>query len=165
MNPLTAPLDKDSSFAEPPIDDPSRRRLPPLLRRAWYSLNQAFRRRLAPLNITPDQFTVLRWLHEVDGELPTQRELADLMASDPNTVTSVLNRMEDAGLIQRRPHPTDRRAKQIQLKAKGRGIYTEARQKAVDLQEDIMSALPKAQRSKFLQQLEVIADAARDALE
>ena len=43
-----------------PIDSPSRRRLPPLLRRSWYGLNQAFRRRIAHLDLTPDQFTVLR---------------------------------------------------------------------------------------------------------
>ena len=51
-----------------PIDDPGNRRLPPLLRRAWYSLNQAFRRRIAHLDITPNQFTILRWLLEGDPE-------------------------------------------------------------------------------------------------
>ena len=39
-----------------PIDAPGRRRLPILLRHAWYGLNQAFRRRIAHLDITPDQF-------------------------------------------------------------------------------------------------------------
>ena len=80
-----------------PLDSPQRRRLPPLLRRAWYGLNQAFRRRIAHLEITPDQFTVLRTLLEHDGI--TQRELTHLISSDPNTVASLLERMEAAGLI------------------------------------------------------------------
>ncbi|MBI1368532.1 MAG: MarR family transcriptional regulator [Planctomycetes bacterium] len=141
-------------FNEPPIDDPSQRRLPPQLRRAWYSLNQAFRRRLAPLNLTPDQFTVLRWLHERASESLTQRRLADLMASDPNTVTSVLNRMESAGLIERKAHASDRRAKQVSLKPKGLAAYTQARKIAVDLQSQILSVIPMSQRARFLEQLE-----------
>jgi hypothetical protein len=37
------------------IDSPGRRRLPPLLRRAWYGLNRAFRRRIAHIGLTPDR--------------------------------------------------------------------------------------------------------------
>jgi DNA-binding MarR family transcriptional regulator len=152
-------------FDEPPVDHPSRRRLPPILRRAWYSLNQAFRRRIAHLDITPDQFTVLRWLNEAGGDGLTQRELADLMASDPNTVTSVLNRMESAGLIDRKPHETDRRAKLVTLKTKGRKAYEAARDIACALQGSVMSAIPESRRAAFLEQLEKIADAARAAAE
>jgi DNA-binding CsgD family transcriptional regulator len=75
-----------------PIDSPSRRVLPPLLRRSWYGLNQAFRRRIAHLNLTPDQFTVLRILLEGDALGLTQRELSRLMSSDPNTLASLLER-------------------------------------------------------------------------
>jgi len=146
-----------------PVDHPAQRRLPPLLRRAWYSLNQAFRRRIAHIKLTPDQFTVLRWLHEDDTEGMTQRQLADLMASDPNTVTSVLNRMERAALIERRPHERDRRAKRVKLKPKGRRSYIEARQIAIDLQIEVLGALPKSKRESFLEQLETIADAAHAA--
>lgn len=135
------------------------------MRRAWYSLNQAFRRRLGPLNLTPDQFTVLRWLHEKRDAPLTQRQLADLMASDPNTVTSVLNRMEAAGLIERKPHLTDRRAKHVVLLPHGATSYAKARRIAVDLQAELMAAIPQAQRARFLEQLEAVADAAREALE
>src|SRR5437870_13814992 len=91
-----------------PIDAPERRRLPLLLRRAWYGLNQAFRRRIAHLGVTPDQFTVMRTLLENEGI--TQRELTQLMTSDPNTVASLLERMEKAGLVERPTHEEDRRA-------------------------------------------------------
>ena len=91
-----------------PIDAPERRRLPLLLRRAWYGLNQAFRRRIAHLGVTPDQFTVMRTLLENQGL--TQRELTELMSSDPNTVAALLERMEQAGLVERQSHEKDRRA-------------------------------------------------------
>src|SRR3954469_4132661 len=92
-----------------PIDAPARRRLPILLRHAWYGLNQAFRRRIAHLQITPDQFTVMRILLENESAGLMQRELTKKMASDPNTIASLVERMEKAGLIERRSHQKDRR--------------------------------------------------------
>ncbi len=66
------PAKRSHAGSEPAIDSPERRRLPLLLRRAWYGLNKAFRRRIAHLRITPDQFTVMRTLLEKEGI--TQRE-------------------------------------------------------------------------------------------
>src|ERR1051326_5034856 len=93
------------------IDAPGRRRLPILLRHAWYGLNQAFRRRISHLGITPDQFTVMRTLLEAGGI--TQSELTGQMSSDPNTVASLLERMEKSGLLERHPHQTDRRGHRL----------------------------------------------------
>src|SRR5215210_9158691 len=96
------------------------RRLPPLLRRAWYSLNQTFRHRIAHLGITPDQYSILRWLHEGDARGLTQQTITDLMASDPNTITSILSRMEKTRLISRHEHETDKRARRVRLEFTGR---------------------------------------------
>jgi DNA-binding MarR family transcriptional regulator len=146
-----------------PIDSPARRRLPPLLRQAWYSLNQAFRRRLAHLEVTPDQFTVMRTLLENEGV--TQRELTQLMSSDPNTVASLLERMERAGLLQRDTHEKDRRARRLRLKAMGRKKYERARAVAVEMQAEVMAVLPKENREAFLRDLQALAQACRTAAE
>src|SRR3954471_1202337 len=106
----------NSTDTEPqllPLDPPERRRLPPLLRRAWYGLNQAFRRRIAHTEVTPDQFTVLRTLLEGDPQGMTQSQVTRMMTSDPNTVASLLERMERTGWIERKPHEADRRAHRI----------------------------------------------------
>lgn len=145
----------------PPIDSPERRRLPPLLRRAWYGLNQAFRRRIAHLGITPDQFTVMRTLLEGDPCGLTQRELTQSMSSDPNTVASLLRRMEDAKLVERRPHEKDRRAHRIRLPATGRRKYEAARAIAIELQSEVLSVLPGEAREQFLENLARVADACR----
>lgn len=143
--------------------DPSnQRRLPPLLREAWYSLNQAFRRRINHLNITPDQFTILRWLIEGDPMGLTQRQLADLMASDPNTITSILNRMQTAGLIERKPHESDRRANRILVQSVGRKAFEKARQVAIKLQSEVLTILPEAGREEFLANLELLANSCRE---
>jgi DNA-binding MarR family transcriptional regulator len=142
-----------------PLPAPPRKRLPVLLRRAWYGLNQAFRQRIAHLGITPDQFSILRWLSEGDPAGLTQRSITDLMASDPNTITSTLRRMERHGLIERRPHERDRRAHRVRLLADGRRVFEKARRLAMELQEQVLAALPSEEGSRFLADLEAVAEA------
>ena len=153
-----------TEFIEP-IDSPNRRRLPLLLRRSWYGLNQAFRRRIAHLQITPDQFTVLRTLLEADARGMTQRDLARTMSSDPNTVASLLERMDKLGYLERKPHEHDRRAHRIKLLPAGKKNYEAARAIAVALQGEVLGILPAAEREDFLRRLSLVADACRAAAE
>jgi DNA-binding MarR family transcriptional regulator len=144
-----------------PIDSPERKRLPPLLRRAWFSLNQAFRRRMAHLDITPDQFTVMRTLLESDGI--SQRELTQIMSSDPNTVASLIERMEKAGLLVRKSHEKDRRANRLHLRPPGKQKYEDGREIAIALQREVLSVLPEGHRQIFLEDLALVADACLSA--
>lgn len=63
------------------------------------------------LDLTTPQANALRDLNRP----MTMRELADVMVCDPSSVTYVVDRLEDRGLVERRPHPTDRRAKVLHL--------------------------------------------------
>lgn len=146
-----------------PVPTPAPRRLPVLLRRSWYGLNQAFRQRVGHLNITPDQFSILRWLSEDDPAGITQRRLTDLMASDPNTITSTLSRMETAGLITREPHEKDRRAHRVKIRAAGARAFEKAKKIAIELQQQVLSTLPVDRREQFLEDLATIADGCADA--
>jgi DNA-binding MarR family transcriptional regulator len=150
---------------ELPIDSPDRKRLPPLLRRCWYGLNQAFRRRILHTGVTPDQFTVLRTLTEGDPLGMTQRRLAEVMSSDPNTIASLLERMEANELVERHPHEADKRAHRIKMLPRGKKTYQEIRAIAIELQSEVLHALPPEQRDPFLQQLEIVAEACRRAAE
>ena len=147
----------------PPVDAPERRRLPPLLRRCWFSLNQTFRRRIAHTGVTPDQFTVMRTLAESGRRGLAQRELSDIMSSDPNTIASLLERMEAQGLVERQRHETDRRAYRLRLRPAGRRKFAQVRVIAAALQTEILSTLPEAAREEFLEHLAQVADACRDA--
>ena len=142
---------------------PERRRLPVLLRRAWYGLNQAFRRRIAVTGATPDQFTVLRTLSESTPKGLSQRELTQLMSSDPNTIAALLERMETAGWIARKTHESDRRAYRIRLKPAGKAKFAELREIALALQSTVLASVPEAQRENFLETLAQVADACRTA--
>lgn len=136
-----------------------------MLRRCWYGLNQAFRKRLATLGITPNQFTVLRWLEEDDGGGVRQSDICERMASDPNTIAALVERMHADGLVKRKVDPSDRRARLISLTPKGRRTYTKARPIAVELQAEVLQAIPAGERERLLEQIEILADACQAALE
>lgn len=115
--------------------------------------------------ITPDQFTVLRTLTEGDPKGLTQRQIAEIISSDPNTIASLLERMETGGMIERQTHETDRRAHRIIVLPQGRKTYKTARAIAIDLQTEILETLPEESREAFLEHLATVADACRVAAE
>jgi DNA-binding MarR family transcriptional regulator len=133
------------------------KRLPILLRHAWYGLNQAFRRRIARFGVTPDQYIVMRNLAEGERLGLTQSNLTELMGSDPNTMAALVERMETHGWVERHPHEHDRRARRIRLKPTGRRIYGQLRAIALELQQEILRTLPEDRRDAFLEELGAVA--------
>ncbi|MBC9717773.1 MarR family transcriptional regulator [Streptomyces sp. TRM66268-LWL] len=73
------------------------------------------RERALTLGLTAAQATALR---EMSGPM-TMRELAELMTCEPSNATFVVDKLEKQGLVERRAHPTDRRAKHLVLTAEG----------------------------------------------
>ena len=153
------PPSPTAALEMPPLDSPERRRLPVLLRSAWYGLNQAFRRRIFHTGLTPDQFTALRNLHEAGPDGLNQSQLTKRMSSDPNTIASLVDRMRKSGLIDRRHDSGDRRAYRLRINAKGSRYYRTARRAAIALQETVLSAIEPTAREAFLEQLNALADA------
>jgi DNA-binding MarR family transcriptional regulator len=148
--------------AKSTISDAPPRRLPVLLRHCWYGLNQAFRRRLAPLDLTPDQYTVLRNLSEKPGM--TQRDLCNSMASDPNTVAALTARMEAEGWIERKTCQQDRRANRLRLLPPGGRKFAAADKVAMRLQTEVSNALDSRAHEALLESLSQLAGSCKAAL-
>jgi DNA-binding MarR family transcriptional regulator len=144
-----------------PIDDPGRRRLPILLRQAWFSLNQTFRRRLAHTGMTPDQFTALRTVAEHEPEGLTQSDLVRLISSDPNTIAALVERMESLDWIARVRHERDRRAYRLRLLPVGRGKFEVARKIALALQTEVLAKWSERKREQFLKDLAWVTERCR----
>lgn len=83
------------------------------------------RERAVTLGLTAAQATALR---ELTGPM-TMSELAERMSCEPSNATVVVDRLEGQGLLERRPHPSDRRAKQLILTPEG----TELRGRLLEL--------------------------------
>src|SRR4051794_41705415 len=56
----------------------------------------------------------------------SMRELADALGIDPPNATVVVDDLERQGLVQRKPHPTDRRAQLVEATRKGKALARQA---------------------------------------
>ncbi|MEU2287042.1 MarR family transcriptional regulator [Streptomyces sp. NPDC013178] len=77
--------------------------------------NARMREWVTGLGLTVAQASALR---EMTAPM-TMRELAGRMSCEPSNATVVIDKLETLRLIERRPHPTDRRAKQLVLTPEG----------------------------------------------
>jgi DNA-binding MarR family transcriptional regulator len=91
------------------------------LRAAYWALHRRTGECLASRGVTADQFVLLALLAEEDGI--TQQELVRRASSDANTVRAMLVRLERRGLVARRQHPTDGRARHVTLTRQGRQTF------------------------------------------
>jgi DNA-binding MarR family transcriptional regulator len=73
------------------------------------------RERVGKLGLTIGQASALR---ELTGPM-TLKELAVRMACEPSNALVIIDQLESQHLLERRPHPTDRRAKQLMLTPDG----------------------------------------------
>lgn len=89
-----------------------------LMRESSRLYTQLFGRRFRELKLTSEEARTLA--HMSASETLLQRQLADLMHVQPITLSRLVDRLEGRGLVERRPSPTDRRANEIHLTAKGR---------------------------------------------
>jgi DNA-binding MarR family transcriptional regulator len=105
-------------------------------------------------------FARVKALRYVAGRAMTGRELASVMGVDPPYVTVIVDDLEGRGLVERTPHPTDRRAKVIAATAAGR--------RAADKAGKLLSEPPAALRAlpaEDLAALDRIVSALLDATE
>jgi MarR family transcriptional regulator, transcriptional regulator for hemolysin len=76
-------------------------------------LRKRFEQNVRGTGLTRAQWQLLREIYLKEGL--NQGALAELLEVEPITVGRLVDRLEQAGLIERRPHPTDRRAWSLYL--------------------------------------------------
>ncbi|MCB1877941.1 MAG: MarR family transcriptional regulator [Chromatiales bacterium] len=125
------------------------------IHRAAVYLHRAFGQRLRPYELTPEQFALLSRLWEEDG-VP-QRVLAERLLKDRPTVTRILDRMVDKGLVTRRMDPADRRSYSICLTDKGRELQAPLVRLAMEVRECAFAELDEDERERVRQILNRIS--------
>ena len=93
------------------------------LREAIMRLNRRLRQARAVGDLTFSQLSALTSL-QLAGAL-TPRELADTERVQPPTMTKIVGKLEDRGLVARTPHPTDRRQVILSATERGRAVYAQ----------------------------------------
>jgi DNA-binding MarR family transcriptional regulator len=94
----------------------------------------------------------------------TQRELADTLHISPPTVTVMLQKMEQHGLIERWTDETDQRLTRIRMTEKGREIVEPIQANFSTYTKATLGAMSKTDRREFARLLGVFADSMEAAL-
>jgi MarR family transcriptional regulator, transcriptional regulator for hemolysin len=102
---------------------------------------------LAPLELGQRGYCVLS--AAMDADL-TQTELAGIIGLDKTTMVVTVDDLERKGLAERIPSPTDRRARVIKVTDAGRTKVAEGQRIIVDVQNDVLDALPPSERETFV---------------
>jgi DNA-binding MarR family transcriptional regulator len=116
--------------------------------RLWRASHTRIAAALESIGLTPALFGVLNVLGARDGAI--QQEIASSMGIDPSTMVSLIDDLERAGLAERRPHPEDRRAREVAITEKGRRTLERGRRMAMQVEDEVLGGLTDGERSQLL---------------
>lgn len=124
------------------------------LEQAYRHLEQVYEQLIAPLGLTILEWYVLRALYEQEGL--TASHLATLVCRHPSSMTAVLDRMEEKGLLRRQVDAADRRVVHIFLTEGGRAYRPQVEALTARLDRLIKETLSDEQLATFRYVLSVL---------
>ena len=120
---------------------------------------RALQVRAAKLGFSAGQLPILIELWNEEGL--TQKQLLDRVDIEQATMANTLSRMERDGLIERRPHPTDRRAQLVYLTGKARDMKDEALSAADEADQALFAGFRRFEKELMLEYIRWAVDNAR----
>ncbi len=111
-------------------------------------LRRSFDERARSIGVTRPQWQVLSLLARNEGI--NQGGLAELLEVEPITLGRMIDRLQEASLVERRADPADRRAWRLFLTARGAGLVDQLRPLAAETFEDALDGVAPAQRAELM---------------
>ncbi|SCG18759.1 DNA-binding transcriptional regulator, MarR family [Micromonospora echinofusca] len=133
--------------------------LAPQLRDAITRLNRRVRQARPVGDLTVTQLSALTSLR-LAGAL-TPRELADVERVQPPTMTKIVAKLEERGLVQRTPHPTDGRQVILAATEGGRAVLDQFERVRDEWLARRLAELTEAERDTLRQAAEILQQVAR----
>lgn len=121
-------------------------------RRAALAVIGVFLQRMAPFGLRPVDFSVLTLIAHNPGI--TSRQLCAALDILPPNLVGMIKSLDKRGLIERRAHPTDRRAQGLHLSPAGKKLQKEAQATATQLESDVASRLSASELDQLKELLQ-----------
>jgi MarR family transcriptional regulator for hemolysin len=118
--------------------------------------------RARQFGISRAQWTVLMRLDRFEGL--KQSELAEVLDLQPISLTRLLDRLAENGLIERRPDPNDRRANRLYLTPAARPLLGQLSKLGEDMMGEVLDKMDAPARERLLKDLDAIKDKLRTAI-
>lgn len=106
--------------------------------------------------LTDVQFNILMILKESGGEGLSQQELSERLIVTKSNMVGLVDRLEQAGYVERKSHPTDRRFNQIVLTSKGQKLEQQVEQSYFEEVDKMMNVLSTPQKKALIQAVDSI---------
>jgi MarR family transcriptional regulator, transcriptional regulator for hemolysin len=116
--------------------------------RLWRASHTRIAKALEAVGLTPPLFSLLNVLGAREGAI--QQEIGSAMGIDPSTMVSLIDDLETSGLAKRRPHPKDRRAREVAITPNGRRTLKRARRLAMQVEDEVLGGLTADERRQLL---------------
>ena len=117
-------------------------------------MRRSFDARARGIGVTRPQWQVLTTLLRHEGV--NQGGLAELLDVEPITVCRMVDRLQEANLVERRADPADRRSWRLFLTAKAHELVAQLRPLVADLIEDALDGVSEAEQAALRDTLERI---------
>jgi DNA-binding MarR family transcriptional regulator len=128
--------------------------------RTWGLFRNTMGPFFARFGISSSQWSVLRVLYRAEAEGLVNLRLTDLgqrLLVKPPCVTTIVDRLERAGMVDRTASETDQRAKQVRLTAAGREFVERVLQDHPAQIRSVMAGLSETQQKQLHQLMERMA--------
>jgi MarR family transcriptional regulator for hemolysin len=118
--------------------------------------------RARQLGISQAQWSVLVRLDRQEGQ--KQSELAEMLDLQPISLTRLLDRLAQNGLIERRPDPHDRRANRLYLKPAARPLLEQLGHLGQNVMKEVLDGIDPAGTEQLLRNIVLMKDNLRTAI-
>ncbi len=119
-----------------------------------YAVARRFRETLAPLQLEPREFALLRAIGAADGL--SQQAAAERLQIPPSRMVAFVDELEARSLVERGRDPRDRRKHTLHLTASGRELLGRALLLASELERQLCASLDETERESLLDLLQRI---------
>lgn len=119
--------------------------------RLWRASHTQTAAALESIGLTTALFAVLNYLLATGAAI--QQEIGAAVGVDPSTMVGLIDELERAGLAKRRPHPRDRRAREVVITPKGRRTVERGRTLAREVEDAVLQGLASDERRRLLKLL------------
>jgi len=123
-------------------------------RRAALAVIEVFLERMRVFNLRPVDFSVLSLITHNPGI--TSRQLCSTLGILPPNLVGMINALEKRELIERQPHPRDRRAMGLHLTGAGQKLMRDAERTAAQLESEVASRLSPGEARTLIRLLKKI---------
>jgi DNA-binding MarR family transcriptional regulator len=127
-----------------------------LLSQVGIYASRRFAQRIGEVDLHPPLFRVLNVVDAAEGQ--SQQAIGEAIGAPASRMVAIVDELEQRGLVERRPHPSDRRIRALYLTAPGRKLLARGRRIASEHEEEMTRGMSEADRRRLTSLLQKVVE-------